>query len=283
MNFKSFAVADLEQPKIHDLLLSAIAPRPIAFVSTIDENGIYNLSPFSFFNVFSSNPPIIIFSPARSGRTGATKNTHDNVIHHPYCVVNIANESIVHQMNLAAGMYPKGVDEFAKSGLTPIASITIDVPRVAECFVQYECKVKDVIPLGSGGGSGNLVVCEVLMIHVNENVIDSSNNIDPLKMEFIARMGKQYWCRVSAENMFTLPGFKMANELGMGYDALPDFIKKSTSLTANEVAQLATVNILPTKNTDFTPEQLDFTAAAKAAIAAGKIDEAWQYLWLTEH
>jgi flavin reductase (DIM6/NTAB) family NADH-FMN oxidoreductase RutF len=282
MSFKSFAVADLAQPKVHDLLLSAIAPRPIAFVSTIDENGVYNLAPFSFFNVFSSNPPIAIFSPARSGRTGEPKHTHTNVLKNAACVINIANQNIIHQLNLAAGMYPSGVDEFKKSGLTPIPSVKINVPRVAECFVQYECIVKEVIETGTGGGAGNLIICEVVMIHVNEAVIDAENNIDPLKMKYIARLGKQYWCNVNEENIFTLPSFKMANELGIGYDALPDFIKKSELLSANEIAQLATVTTLPEKDATFNAGTSDYYTAAKAAIAAGDLATAWQYLWLAE-
>jgi flavin reductase (DIM6/NTAB) family NADH-FMN oxidoreductase RutF len=153
---------DLPMPKLHDHLLSAVAPRPIAFVSTVDRDGNVNLSPFSFFNVFGSNPPIMIFSPARSGRTGATKNTHDNIKEVPECVVNIAHYDMLYQMNLAAGMYPKGTDEFKKSGLTAVPSVKVKPPRVRECYVSFECKVNQVIETGETGGAGNLIICEVV-------------------------------------------------------------------------------------------------------------------------
>jgi flavin reductase (DIM6/NTAB) family NADH-FMN oxidoreductase RutF len=230
---------ELAIPKLHEYLLSAVAPRPIAFVSTIDAEGRYNLAPFSFFNVFGSNPPIMIFSPARSGRTGQTKHTHDNVAAIPECVVNIAHYGMIHQMNLAAGMYPEGVDEFVKSGLTPAASIHVKPPRVAESYVSFECRVNQVIETGTGGGAGNLIVCEVLMIHIQDQVINAEGSIDPYQMDYIARMGKQHWCRIGADNMFTMPGFKLANELGMGYDGLPEAIRQSSVLTGNDLAQLA--------------------------------------------
>lgn len=234
-------------PKLHEYLLSAIAPRPIAFVSTIDKEGNVNLSPFSFFNVFGSNPPTLVFSPARSGRTGATKNTHDNVLEVDECVVNIAHYDMLYQMNLAAHMYPKGVDEFAKSGLTKLDSITVKPPRVAECYVQMECKVKQVIETGQGGGAGNLIICEVTMLHVNEKVLNEEGSIDPFKMNYIARMGKQFWARIGAENIISVPGFKMANELGVGWDALPQSITHSKYLSANDVAQIASLHSFPTK------------------------------------
>jgi flavin reductase (DIM6/NTAB) family NADH-FMN oxidoreductase RutF len=239
--------SEIPMPKLHEYLLSAIAPRPIAFVSTIDKEGNVNLSPFSFFNVFGSNPPTLVFSPARSGRTGATKNTHDNVLEVDECVVNIAHYDMLYQMNLAAHMYPKGVDEFAKSGLTKLDSITVKPPRVAECYVQMECKVKQVIETGQGGGAGNLIICEVTMLHVNEKVLNEEGSIDPFKMNYIARMGKQFWARIGAENIISVPGFKMANELGVGWDALPQSITHSKYLSANDVAQIASLHSFPTK------------------------------------
>lgn len=254
----SFPTAELPMPKLHEHLLSAVAPRPIAFASTIDKEGNVNLSPFSFFNCFGSNPPILVFSPARSGRTGATKHTHDNVLQVAECVVNIAPYSILYQMNLAAHMYPKGVDEFAKSGLTPLPSVTVKPPRVAECHVQMECKVKQVIETGPGGGAGNLVICEVTMIHIDEKVLDAEGSIDPAKMDYIARLGKQYWCRVGAENIITIPGFKMANELGLGFDGLPESIRHSKYLTGNEIAQIAALHTLPTAEELSELKQADF-------------------------
>jgi flavin reductase (DIM6/NTAB) family NADH-FMN oxidoreductase RutF len=238
---------ELTIPKVHEHLLGAVAPRPIAFVTTIDKDGHVNLSPFSFFNVFGANPPIMVFSPARSGRTGVTKNTHDNVLEVPECVVNIAPYDILYQMNLAAGMYPKGVNEFEKSGLTAVASVKVKPPRVAECHASFECKVINVIETGDGGGAGNLIVCEVVMMHIDDAVLDSEGSIDPLKMNYIARMSKQNWCRVGAENIFQVDSFKMGNELGMGFDQLPDGIRKSKQLSGNDLGQLATCDRLPTE------------------------------------
>ncbi len=242
----SFKPADLAIPKLHEHLLSAVAPRPIAFATTIDKEGNVNLAPFSFFNCFGSNPPTLVFSPARSGKTGATKNTHDNVLDVAECVVNIAPYSILYQMNLAAHMYPKGVDEFAKSGLTPLPSVTVKPPRVAECYVQMECIVKQVIETGPGGGAGNLVICEVTMMHIDERVLDAEGSIDPAKMDYIARMGKQYWCRIGADSIITVPAFKMGNEVGLGFDGLPQGIRHSQYLTGNEIAQVAALHSLPT-------------------------------------
>lgn len=294
--------ADIPMPKLHEYLLSAIAPRPIAFVSTIDKDGNVNLSPFSFFNVFGSNPPTLVFSPARSGRTGATKNTHDNVLEVDECVVNIAHYDMLYQMNLAAHMYPKGVDEFAKSGLTKAASVTVKPPRVAECYVQMECKVKTIIETGQGGGAGNLVVCEVTLLHINEKVLNEEGSIDPFKMNYIARMGKQFWARIGAENIISVPGFKMANELGIGWDALPQSITHSKYLSANDVAQVASLHVFPTneeldelRKADFvqeifaehanSPEELKkaIHLRAKIEIERGSLPLAFLLLMLLEH
>ncbi len=282
---RSINPAEIPHPKLHEHLLNAIAPRPIAFVSTVDKEGNVNLSPFSFFNCFGSNPPTLVFSPALSGRTGASKNTHDNVLEVPECVINIAHYDILYQMNLAAGMYPKGVNEFTKSGLTALASETVRPPRVAECYVQFECMVKDVIETGKGGGAGNLVVCEVTRIHINEKVLtEDGSSIDPFKMNYIARMGKQYWCRVGQENIIQVPGFKMAEEVGLGFDKLPDGIKKSPYLSGNDIAQIATCHAFPTeaevneiRNADFFIEMQqeakgNFAALEKAAHQRAKIE-----------
>ncbi|MBL0309994.1 MAG: flavin reductase family protein [Bacteroidetes bacterium] len=243
----SIKPGDLPLPKWHEHLLAAVAPRPIAFVSTIDKEGNVNLSPFSFFNCFGSNPPTLIYSPARSGRSGHTKNTHDNVLEVPECVVNIGHYEMMYQMNLAAHMFPKGVDEFAKSGLTPVESVTVKPPRVGEAYVQMECKVKQVIATGEGGGAGNLVICEVTLIHINEKVMDAQGSIDPLKMDYIARMSKNLWCRIGEENIFEVPGFKMPGETGIGFDQLPPGIRHSKYLTGNDLAQIAASDRIPTE------------------------------------
>ncbi len=232
-------------PKLHEYLLSAVAPRPIAFVSTIDKAGNVNLAPFSFFNVFGANPPTLIFSPARSGRTGQSKNTHDNVLEVAECVVNIAHYDMLYQMNLAANMFPKGVNEFAKSGLTPVASEIVKPPRVAEANVQMECIVKQVIETGPLGGAGNLIICEVVMMHINEKVLDHAGSIDPYKMNYIARMSKQFWCRISEENIFEVPSFRMADSPGLGFDDLPEGIRKSKYLSGNDIALIAGSERLP--------------------------------------
>jgi flavin reductase (DIM6/NTAB) family NADH-FMN oxidoreductase RutF len=293
---------ELPMPKLHEHLLSAVAPRPIAFVSTVDRDGHVNLSPFSFFNVFGSNPPIMVFSPARSGRTGATKNTHDNIKEVPECVVNIAHYDMLYQMNLAAGMYPKGVDEFEKSGLTAVPSVKIKPPRVGESYVSFECRVNQIIETGENGGAGNLIVCEVVMLHINDSVLDSEGSIDPLKMNYIARMGKQNWCRVGAENIFSIPSFKMHNELGMGFENLPDGIRQSKYLSGNDLAQLASCDKLPTEKELFETKDVaeiqvvvqkyghDFTAfekemhlLAKQEIEQSNLWLAWKILMIVEY
>lgn len=294
--------ADLPTPKLHEYLLNAVAPRPIAFVSTIDNAGRFNLSPFSFFNVFGANPPILVFSPARSGRTGVTKHTHDNVLEVPECVVNIAHLDILHQMNLAAGMYDKGVDEFVKSGLTPVPAEVVRAPRVAECKVSFECKVLQVIETGTGGGAGNLVICEVVKIHIHDSVLDAEGKIDPMKMQYVARMGSQWWCTVNETNMFQVAPFKMGADLGIGFDQLPESVRCSPVLDANELAQLASVRALPTEKELFATRgvpEIDqavqqfghdislFTKEmhelARVEIAQENLDLAWKMLMIAEY
>ncbi len=191
----SVNTSDLTTQKIHQYLLGAIGPRPIAFASTIDKNGNRNLSPFSFFNVFSAAPPILIFSPARSGRTGETKNTFDNVKEVAEVVINVVNYDIVQQMSLASSPFAKDVDEFTKSGLTPIASDVVKPFRVKESPVQFECKVNQIIELGQNGGAGNLIICEVLRIHIDEAILSEDGLIDQKKIDLVSRMGGNWYCR----------------------------------------------------------------------------------------
>ncbi len=289
----SIKPSDVPQAKFHEYLLHAIAPRPIAFVSSINLNGDVNLAPFSFFNCFGSNPPVLVYSPALSGRTGAPKNTYDNVKEVPECVVNIANYDIIYQMNLAAGMYPKDVNEFEKSGLTAIPSQMVKPPRVAECFVQMECRVKQVIETGQGGGAGNLVICEVNLIHINEQVLNSDGGIDPNRMNYIARMGQQYWCRVQADNIIQLPSFKMPDNLGLGFDRLPEGIRHSPYLTGNEIAQIAALHTFPTEEeigavtfrkstSDFSVFEHEAHKLAKMELAKGNAVGAFSILMAVE-
>lgn len=228
--------------ELHSYLLGAVAPRPIAFASTIDKDGNPNLSPFSFFNVFSAKPPIAVFSPARSGRTGATKNTFDNIKEVPEVVINVVNYALVQQVSLSSTEYPKGVNEFIKAGLTPIPSQFIKPFRVKESPAQLECKVKQVIELGHEGGAGNLIICEVVLMHISEDVLDANKNIDPQKIDLVARMGGSYYCRASGDAIFEVP---KPIGIGIGIDQLPEKIRSSAILTGNDLGQLGNVEKLP--------------------------------------
>jgi flavin reductase (DIM6/NTAB) family NADH-FMN oxidoreductase RutF len=243
MKMKSFNPKELPIPKVHQLLLGAIGPRPIAFAATIDENGIHNLSPFSFFNVFSANPPILIFSPARNGRTNTTKDTYNNVKNVPEVVINVVTMDIVQQMSLSSSPFPPEVDEFKKSGFTPLASETIKPMRVAESPVQFECKVNEVIELGTEGGAGNLVICEVLRIHVNEEILNEHGLIDQFNINLVSRMGGNWYCHANKESMFEVQ--KPLTTIGIGFDALPGDILNSKFLSGNDLGLLASVEEIP--------------------------------------
>lgn len=234
---------ELPVPKLHSYLLGAIGPRPIAFASTVDENGVNNLSPFSFFNVFSAAPPILIFSPARNGRTNTTKDTYNNVKVIPEVVINIVNIEILHQASLSSAPFSSEVDEFTKAGLTPIPSDLIRPMRVKESPVQFECKVIEVKELGDQGGAGNLVFCEVVKIHINESVLADDGSIDQLKINLVARMGGNWYCHANEKSMFQI--VKPITKVGIGFDQLPDDIKSSPVLTGNDLAQLSSVEELP--------------------------------------
>jgi flavin reductase (DIM6/NTAB) family NADH-FMN oxidoreductase RutF len=236
--------SQLKVSEIHQYMLDSIAPRPIAFVSTIDKDGHVNLSPFSFFNAFGANPPILIFSPALRGRDGATKNTLDNIKDIKECVVNIVDYKMVQQMSLASTEYPKGVNEFVKAGLTEEKSELVKPPRVKEAPVQMECIVRDVISTGEKGGAGQLVICEIVMMHINEDVIGDDGRIDPIKIDQVARMGGNWYSR-AAKGLFSIP--KPLTTLGIGVDQLPTTIKNSSILTGNDLGILG--------NSERTPSQ----------------------------
>ena len=241
--FKTIIPQEITVPQLHHYLLGAVGPRPIAFASTVDENGVPNLAPFSFFNVFSANPPILIFSPARSGRANTTKDTYNNVKTVPEVVINMVNFPLVHQMSLASSPYEPLTDEFIKSGLTPIPSETIRPFRVKESPVQFECKVNEVIELGDQGGAGNLVICEVLRIHIDTAILDEANQIDQKKIDLVARMGGNWYCRADEHSMFEIE--KPITTCGIGYDAIPTDILKSTVLSANDLGQLGGIEMIP--------------------------------------
>ena len=234
---------DLPVQKLHQYLLGAIGPRPIAFASTVDAVGKPNLAPFSFFNVFSANPPILIFSPARSGRTNTTKDTYNNVKVVPEVVINVVNYDIVHQMSLASSPYAPGVNEFEKAGFTALKSDSVKPFRVAESPVQFECKVNEVIELGTDGGAGNLIICEVLKIHMHDEVLDSNGMIDQQKIDLVARMGGDWYSRANAESMFEIT--KPISTCGIGFDALPVDIKSSKVLSGNNLGHLAGIEKIP--------------------------------------
>jgi flavin reductase (DIM6/NTAB) family NADH-FMN oxidoreductase RutF len=234
---------ELPIPRLHQLLLGAIGPRPIAFASTIDAKGQHNLAPFSFFNVFSANPPILVFSPARSGRTGQSKDTYNNVKAVPEVVINVVNYNMVHQMSLASSPYAPEVDEFVKAGFTALPSEKIKPLRVAQAPVQFECKVNEIIELGQEGGAGNLIICEVVQIHLDPNILNEQGLIDQHKIDLVARMGGDWYCRADQNSMFEIK--KPITTCGIGYDALPADIKNSTILSANDLGQLAGIEALP--------------------------------------
>ncbi|NBG65315.1 flavin reductase family protein [Acidiluteibacter ferrifornacis] len=236
---------DVTVPELQRHLQSAIGPRPIAFASTIDKDGNPNLSPFSFFNVFSANPPILVFSPARSGRTNTTKDTYNNVKEVDEVVINIVNHDIVHQMSLSSSAYPKEVNEFIKAGFTPIESELIRPARVKESPVQMECRVKQVIELGDQGGAGNLIICEVLLMHIDESILDSNGQIDQHKIDLVGRMGANWYVRANNDALFEVD--KPITTLGIGFDNIPDAIKNSEILSGNDLGMLGNIEALPTE------------------------------------
>ena len=260
---------------LHGYMLGAVTPRPIAFASTIDSAGNVNLSPFSFFNVFSANPPIMIFSPARRGRDNTTKHTYENVLQVKEVVINIVNYDIVQQMSLSSTEYGKGVNEFEKAGLTPLASQTIKPPRVAESPVQFECRVNEVISLGTEGGAGNLVICEVLKMHINEAVLDADGKIDPVKLDAVSRMGGNWYSRAK-QGMFEVP--KPLSRLGIGFDQLPEAIRTSKLLTGNDLAMLANVEVLPKGAKAVVNLEQHVAQKAQKRLALDDVQGAWELL-----
>ena len=271
--------------KLHGYLLGAIAPRPIAFASTIDADGNPNLSPFSFFNVFGANPPMMIFSPARSVRNNTTKHTLDNAEITKEVVINVVNYDIVQQMSLSSTMYAKGVNEFEKAGLTMLKSDIVKPFRVAESPVQFECKVTDIIYTGTEGGAGNLIVCEVVKLHINENVLAEDGSIDQHKIDLVARAGGSYYSR-ARDGFFEIP--KPISTLGIGVDAIPSSIRNSTVLTGNNLGMLGNVEKLPstTDVDNFAKEHPQFLNIseeknhifAQEFLTENDVDSAWKVL-----
>lgn len=290
-------LSELSTPQKQAWLQHAIAPRPIAFASTIDKSGNVNLSPFSFFNLFSSNPPIVIFSPSRKGRDNTLKHTLLNVQEVPEVAINICDVDMVQQMSLSSCEYEKGVDEFVKSGFTKQASTIIQPPLVAEAKIKMECKVVEVKSLGNEGGAGQLVIAEVLVMHINDDILSHDKSmIDPKKMQHIARLGGDWYCKVNADNLFTVP--KPNTKLGIGVDALPSSIKNSKILSGNHLGMLGNVHEMPVYNPSFTDDTVknivqyynlnqesleeELHKYAAELLNKNQVEMAWQVLLMNE-
>ena len=288
----SFNPSDLITQDRHKILLGAVGPRPIALVSTVDEFGTPNLSPYSFFNIFSSNPPTLIFSPARRVRNNTTKDTLHNALREKEVVVNVVNYDLVQQVNLSSAEYPSHVDEFVKSGLTPVSSEVVAPPRVKESPVSLECIVKDVVHLGEEGGAGNLVICEIKKIHCADYVMSDEGGLDQEALDLVGRMGKAWWVRASGDALFTVG----APKVGIGVDQIPTVIRNSTVLTGNDLGLLGGVAELPTekeieqKKNDFEIRRLLQNYAdgierrealhevARELLESGEVHGAWKVL-----
>ena len=291
---KSFDPAQLTVPELHGYLVGAIGPRPVAFASTIDADGRPNLSPFSFFNVFGANPPLLIFSPARRGRDNTTKHSYHNVKAVPEVVINVVTYAMVHQTSLASTEYPEGVNEFEKAGFTPIASDKVKPFRVKESPVQFECVVKQVIETGTGGGAGNLVLCEVVMIHVNEDVLDDKGKIDQRRIDLVGRMGGHFYARAHGDALFELA--QPTTQLGVGVDSLPPEARTSPVLTGSDLGKLGALLTVPdetavneyklTELSDIFIAHKDQPSTllialhqhAREMLAQDRVDEAWKTL-----
>ena len=286
---------DLKPLDAQNYLQHAIAPRPICFASTIDAEGNINLSPFSFFNLFSSNPPIVIFSPARRVRDNTTKHTLQNVLEVPEVVINIVDYAMVQQTSLASCEFEKGTNEFEKAGFTMEASTQVKPPMVKESKIKLECKVIEVKPLGTQGGAGNLVIAEVLVMHIDDSILNAENKIDQTKLNLVARLGGDWYCKVNESNLFKVE--KPNTQLGIGVDALPTSIKNSKILSGNNLGQLANVNQMPFVDAAFEDDKLksiiqyysinpddmevELHKYAAQLLNVNKINEAWQILLAT--
>jgi flavin reductase (DIM6/NTAB) family NADH-FMN oxidoreductase RutF len=292
---KTFHPKDLKTQELHSILQSVVAPRPIAFVSTVDKEGNVNLSPFSFFNLFSANPPVLIFSPSRRVRDNTTKHTLENVLEVPEAVVHVVGFDLVEQLSLASTEYPKGVSEFVKAGLHAVKSDLVSPPRVKEAPVALECRVMEVKPLGTEGGAGNLVICEVIKVHIDERILDESGTVDPRKLEPVARLGGNWYTKVTSESLFQIP--KPLTTLGIGVDQIPEEIRFSPILSGNNLGRLGNVEQLPSAEELEAFSQVELVVEmrirfrndpdswmdhlqrwAKEELEKGNVDLAWKIL-----
>jgi len=290
--FKSFKLKDIESREAQNFLKHAIAPRPICFASTVDKSGNNNLSPFSYFNLFSGNPPVVIFSVLKRVRNNTIKHTLENILEVPEVAINIVDYKMVQQVSLSSCEYPKGTDEFIKAGFTKEASQLIKPPRVQESPVQMECEVLEVKSLGSEGGAGQLIICQVVMMHIDQKILDSDGKIDQQKLHHVARLGGNWYAKIDEENLFQIE--KPNTELGIGFDNLPSSIHTSKILTGNQLGQLANVREIPEIDPTFDDQTLrnifqyfsidpaemerELHMYAASLLNEGKVSEAWQVL-----
>lgn len=291
----SLILKDLSPANAQNYLQHAIAPRPICFASTIDKKGNVNLSPFSFFNLFSSNPPIVIFSPARRVRDNTTKHTLQNAEEVAEVVINIVDYNMVQQTSLTSCEFPKGTNEFIKAGFTPEKATIVSPPMVKESKIKMECRILEIKPLGTKGGAGNLIICEVLCMHIDESILDENKNIDQRKINHVARLGGDWYCKVDESNLFKVQ--KPNTQLGIGVDSLPEGIRASSILSGNNLGQLANVNEVPVIDPAFSDDKLkniilyysinpeemekELHQYAAALLKEGRLHDAWQVLLST--
>ena len=294
----SLKTSDLNPSDLQNYLQYAIAPRPICFASTVDKDDNVNLSPFSFFNLFSTSPPVCVFSPSRRVRDATTKHTLENILEIPECVINIVTYDMVQQTSLTSVEYPKGVNEFIKAGFTPIPSELVKPPRVAESPVQFECWVREVISLGEGHGAGNLILAEIKLMHISEEVLDAENKIDQQKLDLVARLGGDWYARVNNDNLFKVA--KPNRHIGIGVDAIPFAIRNSKILTGNNLGQLGNASAMPGDDEieaysqsveikeildatigDSRTREMQLHLKAKQLLDEGKVEEAWKVLLIS--
>jgi len=287
-----FDLKDLKPSEKQYYLQHVVAPRPICFASTIDKKGNVNLSPFSFFNLFSSNPPVLVFSSARRVRDNTTKHTLENLLQFPEVVVNVVTYDMVHQTSLTSCEFPEGTNEFVKAGFTEEPATIVKPPMVKESKMKMECKVLEIKPLGNEGGAGNLIICEILLLHIDNSLLDENGKMDQRRINHVARLGGDWYCVVNESNLFEVQ--KPIKELGIGVDALPESIRKSKILSGNNLGQLANVKELPVIDPSFDdkrlkeiiqyfsvdPEEMEteLHTYAKKLLDEGKVNEAWQVL-----
>ncbi|MBT5859376.1 MAG: flavin reductase family protein [Flavobacteriales bacterium] len=274
---KTLDITKGETEGLYNFLSSAITPRPIALVSTIDKDGRINLSPFSFFNVFSVNPPILVFSPVKSGRFGTNKHTLENILEVKECVIGLVTEDTAQQVSLASCSFEKGVNEFEKAGFTEVKSDLITPSRIKESSVNFECKVNDIVVLGEEGGAGNLVIAEILKMHIDENILDNEGNIDPFKLNIVSRYGANWYGKTTKDSLYEIA--KPISKMGMGIDNLPENIKNSEILTGSDLAILASAEAIPEKTiSENNFSETEKHKQAKSLLSEGKSEEAWQTL-----